>query len=244
MSLPAVVSRAEWRAARLALLAKEKELTAARDKLNARRRELPMVLVDKEYRFDTPEGTRTLPELFENRRQLIVYHFMMTPGDDWRCAGCSLLADSIAHLEHLHARDTTLVVVSRAPLAEIEPFRERMGWTFPWYSSHGSDFNYDFHVTLDDSVLPPEYNYRTPEELAAAGYPQFGTGDQPGTSVFLRDGGRVFHTYSTFARGSELLINTYNYLDLTPLGRQENWEEPPGRADADAQGWTRLHDEY
>jgi len=244
MSLPAVVSRAEWRAARLALLAKEKELTRARDELNARRRGLPMVRVDKDYRFDTPDGEKSLPELFENRRQLIVYHFMMTPGDDWRCSACSLLVDSITHLEHLHARDTTLVVVSRAPLAEIEAFRERMGWTFPWYSSHGSDFNYDFHVTLDDSVVPPEYNYQTPEELNAGGHPEFAKGDQPGTSVFLRDGDRVFHTYSTFARGSEPLMSTYNYLDLTPLGRQENWEEPPGRADTHAQGWIRLHDEY
>ncbi|MEU4525449.1 DUF899 domain-containing protein [Amycolatopsis sp. NPDC024027] len=244
MTLPAVVSREEWRKARIALLAKEKDLTKARDELNARRRDLPMVEIEKNYTFEGTDGTLSLLDMFEGRRQLILYHFMMTPGDDWRCAGCSLLADGINHLEHLYARNTSLVVVSRAPLPEIESFKKRMGWTFPWYSSYGSDFNYDFHVTLDDSVAPPEYNYRTPEELKAAGQSHFTHGDQPGTSVFLRDGARVFHTYSTFNRGSESLLTTYNYLDLTPLGRQENWEEPPGRADTHSQGWLRLHDEY
>jgi len=224
MGLPQVVSREEWLAARTALLAREKELTRARDALNADRRRLPMVRVDKAYRFEGPAGTVSLLDLFEGRRQLIVRHFMFDPGWDDGCPSCTAGADEVSDglLEHLHTRDTTFVVVSRAPSAKIEAYKARRGWTFPWYSSHGSDFNYDFGVSLDSSVAPPVYNYRTVE----ADEPF----EAPGQSCFLRDGDAVFHTYSNYARGAEMTGGSYYYLDLTALGRQEDWEEPKGRA--------------
>ncbi len=237
MSYPPVVSRPEWLAARKKLLAQEKQLTRARDKVNSDRRRLPMVKVDKEYVFDGPNGKATLLALFEQRRQLIVYHMMLT-----HCPGCSLLIDNIGHLAHLHARDTTLVVVSRSPFAELDDFRRRMGWTMPFYSSHGSDFNYDFHTTVDSSVAPVEINFANEEELRAAGIDY--EGEVAGASVFLRDGEDIFHTYSTYERGTDLLNGTLVYLDLTPLGRQEDWEEPTGRSNASASGWWQLHDEY
>jgi predicted dithiol-disulfide oxidoreductase (DUF899 family) len=163
--------------------------------------------------------------MFEGRRQLIVRHFMFDP--DWEdgCSSCTAGADEISPglMDHLHARDTTLAVVSRAPLEKLEAYKARRGWTFPWYSSYGSDFNYDYHVTLDESVAPREYNYRSPTEAV---------GEQPGQSCFLRDGERVFHTYSSFARGAEMTGGSYYYLDLTALGRQEDWEDPKGRAEA------------
>ncbi len=210
---PRIVSRDEWRAARQELLAGEKEFTRARDALSARRRELPMVEVDRAYEFEGPDGTATLLDLFEGRRQLIVRHFMFE--DDWTegCVGCSLQVDNLGHPAHLNARDTTLVLVSRAPLATFEPFKKRMGWTVPWLSSHGSEFNTDFGATTPDGH------------------------ETSGLSVFLRDGERVFHTYSSFSRGGDILINTYNYLDLTPLGRQESELEYP-------QQWWRLHDQH
>ena len=230
MSLPEVVSRDEWLVARKALLAKEKESTRARDALNAERRRLPMVEIDKDYAFEGPAGRASLLDLFEGRRQLIVDHFMWPdPTVAVGCPSCSGRVDQYGNLAHLHERETTMVVVSRAPLDKIEPFKQRMGWTFPWYSSWGSDFNYDFHVTLDEAVAPVEYNYRDKAELEAAGFTQM-EGDLHGTSAFLRDGDRVFHTYSTYGRGTEQVGGTHYYLDLTALGRQEDWEEPAGRS--------------
>lgn len=251
-NLPAVVSRAEWLAARRELLVREKELTRARDEVSAARRELPMVRIDKPYTFEGPDGPASLLDLFEGRRQLIVHHFMWdyTFDDDGNeiprdtgCPSCSATADNIGDLTHLHVRDTTLAAVSRAPQDKIGPFRERMGWRFPWYSSFGSDFNLDFHVTADERVRPVELNYRTPAEWSPAR-----RGDYPGLSAFLRDGDTVFHTYSTFARGIEQPGGTHYYLDLTALGRQEEWEKPAGRATAFGAGAgspdLRFHDEY
>jgi predicted dithiol-disulfide oxidoreductase (DUF899 family) len=219
MNLPQIVSRNEWLVARKALLIKEKEATRAHDRLNAERRRLPMVKIDKQYSFEGSGGMAQLIDLFEGRRQLIVYHFMFDPSWDAGCKGCSFLVDNIGHLAHLHARNTSLAIISRAPLAKSESFRVRMGWNLPWFSSYGSDFNYDFHYTTDE-------------------------GEDGGASVFLREGESIYHTYSTTARGHDLLHGTYNYLDLTPLGRQEDWEEPSGRSDSPAMGWLRLHDAY
>ncbi len=226
MTLPQVASQEEWLAARKALLVKEKELTRSRDALNAERRRLPMVEITKEYELEGPDGRASLLDMFEGRLQLILGHFMFDPRWDDGCPSCSAGADEMSPglLEHLHTRDTTLVYVSRAPLAKIEDYKARRGWTFPWYSSFGSDFNYDFHVTMDASVTPPEYNYR-PFELD---WEQ--PVEMPGTSYFLREGERVFHTYSTYARGAEQTGGSYYFLDLTALGRQEDWEEPKGRA--------------
>jgi predicted dithiol-disulfide oxidoreductase (DUF899 family) len=219
MNLPHVVSRDEWRIARQQLLAKEKAATRAYDALNAERRRLPMVKIDKRYVFEGPDGMVSLGDLFDGRRQLIVYHFMFDPSWDAGCQGCSFLVDNIGHLAHLHARDTSLVLISRAPLKTIEPFKQRMGWTIPWFSSFGSDFNYDFEATTEH-------------------------GEDHVLSVFLRDGDNIYHTYSTKGRGTDIVGSTYSYLDLTPLGRQEEWEQPPGRSNTTAQGWVRYHDEY
>ncbi|MEO3807479.1 DUF899 domain-containing protein [Sphaerisporangium sp. B11E5] len=229
MELPRVVSRDEWRAERVALLEKEKEVTRARDAVNAARRGLPMVEVDTEYVFEGAGGKVGLPDLFEGRRQLIVYHFMWVKGTGQGCGSCSFLVDNVGDLRHLHACDTTLVLVSRAPYAEIERFKGRMGWGVPWYSSHGSDFNYDFHATNDEAVAPVEYNYMDKATLESKGLLFLAADDQDGhgASVFLRDGERVFHTYSTFGRGPETVLTTYNYLDLTPLGRQRYVNEFP-----------------
>jgi predicted dithiol-disulfide oxidoreductase (DUF899 family) len=241
MSLPQVVSRDEWLVARKKLLVNEKELTRQRDALNVDRRNLPMVKIEKDYVFQGPVGGVSLLGLFEGRRQLIVRHFMFDPNWDDGCPSCSAGADEISDglLEHLRARDTTFVVVSRAPLAKIESFKARKGWTFAWYSSYGSDFNYDFHVTLDESIAPVEYNYRTRAEHERAGTAVYVEGEQPienpGQSCFRRDGDNVFHTYSSYARGAEMTGGSYYYLDLTALGRQEDWEEPKGRA-TDARG--------
>jgi predicted dithiol-disulfide oxidoreductase (DUF899 family) len=241
---PRVVSRAEWLAARKAFLIQEKALTRLRDQLNAERRRLPMVKIEKDYIFEGPDGNVPLLHLFKGRRQLIVYHFMFDPSWDAGCPSCSFLVDNIGHLAHLYARDTSLVLISRAPLAKIEPFKKRLGWTVPWYSSFGSDFNYDFHVTLDEAVAPVEYNYRDKAELVQKGETYFTQGESHGLSVFLRDGDSMFHTYSIYARGTDLLAGTYNYLDLTPLGRQEDWEEPPGRSNSAFLAWVRHHDRY
>jgi predicted dithiol-disulfide oxidoreductase (DUF899 family) len=240
---PRIASRAERLAARKELLVKEKELTRARDALNAERRRLPMVEIDKEYIFEGPDGKAILLDLFEGRRQLIVYHFMFHRDKGEGCEGCSFLVDNIGHLAHLHARDTTLVLVSRAPLAEIESFRKRMGWTIPWYSSFGSDFNYDYHATTDEAVAPVEYNYRDKATLEKLGHNYHIKGEQPGISVFLHDGDRVFHTYSTYGRGMDMVLTTYHYLDLTPFGRGEGWD---GMPDLDHTGmfWTKHHDKY
>jgi predicted dithiol-disulfide oxidoreductase (DUF899 family) len=236
MSLPQVVSRDEWLAARKRLLAKEKQLTRQRDALNVERRMLPMVEIEKEYVFAGPDGDVGLRELFAGHSQLIVGHFMFDPAWDDGCPSCSAGADELSPglLDHLHARDTWFTYVSRAPLAKLEDYKARKGWTFPWHSSHGSDFNYDFQVTVDESVAPAVYNYRSKAEHEQAGTGYYFEGEQPieqpGLSCFLRDGERVFHTYSTFGRGAEMLGGSYYWLDLTALGRQEEWEEPKGRA--------------
>lgn len=221
MTLPRIASRDEWLTARKELLTKEKEATRARDELTAERRGLPMVKIDKEYLFDGLSGKASLFDLFDGRQQLIVYHFMFDPSWDEGCSSCSLLTDHIGHLSHLHFKDTSLALVSRAPLTKIERFRERMGWAIPWFSSFGTDFNYDFHVTMDESVTPVEYNFKDKAELEQAGMPWHTSGEQHGLSVFLRDGDTVFHTYSSYGRGLEGLLGVYSYLDLTPLGRQE-----------------------
>ena len=234
MSLPKVVTGDEWLRARKELLAEEKAMTRARDALSTKRRELPMVLIDKEYAFDGPNGRTSLHDLFEGRHQLIIQHFMFDPVWDEGCPSCTAASDELSAglLNHLHARDTTLVVVSRAPLAKIEGYKAIKGWTFPWYSSFGSDFNYDFHVTIDASKAPVLWNYRTIEELEEHGMGWLGEGssEQPGYSMFLLDGDAIYHTYSMYARGTEALGGSYYFLDMTVLGRQEEWEEPKGRA--------------
>jgi predicted dithiol-disulfide oxidoreductase (DUF899 family) len=238
MSLPEIVDRDTWLAARTALLEKEKALTRARDALNVERRELPMVEIAKDYRFEGPDGPVALADLFEGRSQLMVGHFMFDPRWDDGCSSCSAGADEVADgfLEHLHSRDTTLAYVSRAPLAKIEDYKHRKGWTFPWYSSFGSDFNHDFGVTLDADVAPPAYNYRPLDDVDPADLPM----EMPGLSVFLRVDDRVFHTYSSFARGAEMTGGSYYFLDLTPLGRQEDWEEPKGRVESVRAGVPRF----
>ncbi len=223
-TLPEVVSQAEWQAAHEALLAKEKEATRARDALAAERRRQPMVRIDKDYVFDGPRGKATLLDLFDGRRQLVVYHFMFAPGvDGWPdagCPGCSMVADQVGHLAHLHARDTSLVFVSRAPLENLERYRRRMGWSVPWYSSAASDFNRDFGLTTDE-------------------YETFGL------SVFFRDGDDVYRSYFTTQRGVEALGPAWSFLDLTPLGRQETWEDSPaGWPQTEPYRWWRRHDEY
>ena len=236
MALPQIVSRDEWLTARKALLDEEKAFTQRRDALNASRRQLPMIEIDKAYTFAGLEGEVGLLDLFDGRRQLIVIHFMFDPRWDEGCSSCSAGADELADglLKHLHARDTALVAVSRAPFAKLAKFKEQKGWTFPWYSSFGSDFNYDFHVTLDQSIAPVEYNYRDKAAHEQAGTAYYVEGEAPieapGVSCLLRDGDAVFHTYSTYARGTEATGGAYYFLDLTALGRQEAWEEPKGRA--------------
>jgi predicted dithiol-disulfide oxidoreductase (DUF899 family) len=229
MALPEVVSREEWLEARRRLLAMEKEQTRQRDALNAERRKLPMVAVEKEYVFEGPDGKATLAELFGDSRQLIVQHVMYGPDWESACPSCTDFTDEISAgmLAHLRLRDTAYVMVSRAPLPKIESYRALRGWTLPWYSSYGSDFNYDFQVTLDQSLPQLNYNYRPAPGLL--------DGEQScemgGFSFFLRAGDQVFHTYSAYARGSDHLIQTYALLDMTALGRQESWEEPKGRAE-------------
>lgn len=225
---PPIASREEWLAERKALLAAEKELTRRMDTVNAKRRRLPMVRLDEDYVFQGPDGERRLADLFDGRRQLIVYHFMFDPEWEKGCGGCTGLVNAIGDLSMLAQRDTAMVLVSRAPLPRLEAYREEMGWTLPWYSSHGGDFNYDFHATLDERVAPPEYNYRGKAELEQrTGEPYFMSGEAHGLSVFFRLGDEVFHTYSTYARGCEGLTDAYSLLDRTPYGRQEDFEDSP-----------------
>jgi predicted dithiol-disulfide oxidoreductase (DUF899 family) len=236
MTLPDVVSREEWLVARKRLLAAEKELTRRRDALNAERRRLPMVKIEKDYRFQGPDGELTLLDMFEGRRQLIIVHFMFDPSWEDGCPSCTAGADENAEgmRAHLHARETSMAYVARAPIEKIERYKRKRGWTFPFYSSYGSDFNYDFHVTLDERVMPVEYNYRSKAEHEARGTGYYVAGEQPielpGSSYFVRDGDDVFHTYSLYARGGETVGGSYYFLDNTALGRQEAWEEPKGRA--------------
>jgi predicted dithiol-disulfide oxidoreductase (DUF899 family) len=230
MSLPDVVSREQWLEARQQFLAREKENTRARDALNADRRRLPMVTVGQQYVFEGQDGPVTLTELFAGRRQLIVQHVMFGPDWDEPCPGCSSGLDELSQgvLDHLATRETTFVLAARAPYDKIAAKAKERGWSFPWYSSFGSDFNYDYGVTLDAGRGLVGYNYRPVPE--ALGDEQ--TTELPGFSCFLREGDEVFHTYSTYGRGTDLIGNAYTLLDLTALGRQEDWEEPKDRVAA------------
>lgn len=229
----AVVSREEWVAARKKFLEAEKAFTRQRDALSEQRRRLPWVKVEKDYVFDGANEKRSLADLFDGRSQLIIYHFMMGPEWEEGCPSCSLVADGMdGALVHLANRDVTLAVVSRAPIAKIIAFRQRMGWRFPWVSSFANDFNRDFHVSF------------TPEERAQGrvyynyGMQEFGADEAPGASVFFRDAaGNIFHTYSSYARGLDPLVQTYQYLDLTPKGRDEDGL-------AFTMAWVRHHDKY
>jgi predicted dithiol-disulfide oxidoreductase (DUF899 family) len=231
MDTPQVVASEDWLAARKELLAREKEVTKAKDAVDAARRQLPVTEITRTYTFMGPRGEVSLVDLFEGRRQLIIYHFMWRhaesgfPGEDQGCPTCSFLVDSIGDLSHLHACDTTLVLVSRAPYPSIDRFRERMGWRIPWYSSYGGNFNYDFHVSFDEGMSRIEYNYLTGAELERAmPWIQPGT-DGPGVSVFLRHEERILHSYSAYTRGLDALLGTYRWLELTPLGRQRHVTE-------------------
>ncbi|MEV6412271.1 DUF899 domain-containing protein [Kribbella sp. NPDC051718] len=224
MELPEIVSREEWLVARERLLDEEKDFTKRRDELNAKRRQLPMVEVSEDYVFGGPAGEVRLLDLFEGRRQLAVYHFMFQPDWDAGCPNCTWFAHDIGRLKGLHELTTTFVAVSRAPYEKIAAYKEQQGWSFPWYSSAGSRFNYDYHVTLDESVVPLSYNYRSKaewDELPTGGLVQ---GEQPfdlhGLSCFLRVGDGVHHTYSTYGRGCDSMGFTTNVIDLTALGRQ------------------------
>ncbi|MGH6789259.1 MAG: DUF899 domain-containing protein [Pseudolabrys sp.] len=228
-----VVSQSEWLAARKALLAKEKEFTRARDELSRQRRKLPWVKIEKNYMFDTPNGRKPLAELFDGRSQLIVYHFMLGPGWKEGCPSCSYLADHFDGAAiHLAQRDVTLTVVSRAPLNEVDAYKKRMGWRFPWASSYGTDFNRDFHVSFTKDEMASKkayYNYTT------GGFP---SEEAPGMSVFCKnEAGEIFHTYSVYARGLDILVGAYNFLDHAPKGRDE--EALPW-----SMAWVRRHDEY
>jgi predicted dithiol-disulfide oxidoreductase (DUF899 family) len=232
MSLPEIVTRDEWLAARTALLEQEKELTRRRDALSAERRRLPMVEVTEDYRFTGPQGEVGLADLFEGRQQLIVYHFMF--GADWEegCPSCTAGTDEISpgFLEHLHTRDTSYALVSRAPLEKLEAWKAQHGWDLiPWYSSGESSFNHDFAVTVEPAQGARVYNYRDVGDDPDWPDPPY---EMPGRSTFLRVGDRIFHTYSQYARGLESTGGSYYFLDLTALGRQEDWEEPKGRAES------------
>jgi predicted dithiol-disulfide oxidoreductase (DUF899 family) len=228
-----IVSQADWLVARKRLLSREKEFTRLRDQLSAERRELPWVRVEKEYVFDGPAGKETLADLFEGRSQLMVYHFMFGPGWEQGCPSCSFVSDHIDGANwHLPHRDVTLLAVSRAPLPEIEAFRKRMGWRFKWVSSYGNDFNRDHHVSFTPDQMAKGkvyYNYEDTEVSSE---------EAPGISIFYRDpSGAIFHTYSAYARGLDMLIGAYNYLDLAPKGRDEAalpW----------TMAWVRHHDRY
>lgn len=219
-ALPPIVSRAEWEAARNELLVLEKDLIRTKDAVSAARRRLPMVEVDAPYVFDTETGPLTLLDLFDGRSQLIVQHFMFAPDWDEGCVGCSMMADHVGPLSHLYAKDTSFVLVSRAPVGRLVAFKDRMGWDLPWVSSGRSSFNEDFHTTVDGQ-------------------------ERHSISVFLRDDERVFHTWQTFGRGEEPFMMVFDLLDLTPYGRQETWEKsPPGWPQQPPYEWMRLHDAY
>jgi predicted dithiol-disulfide oxidoreductase (DUF899 family) len=226
---PPIVSREAWQASRKNLLAAEKALTKQYDAVNAARRRLPMVKLEKKYEFEGPAGKATLVNLFAGRRQLIVYHFMFDPAWDKGCPGCTMLVDSLGDLSMLEKRDTTFVLISRAPLTKLEKYKQERGWNRAWFSSYGSDFNYDFHVTLDRNLVPLEHNYRDEAELVQRKEqePYFFQGETHGLSVFFRLDETAYHTYSTYARGCESLTDAYRLLDRTPYGRQEDFEDSP-----------------
>jgi predicted dithiol-disulfide oxidoreductase (DUF899 family) len=227
-ALPKIASAAEWQAALEELRVKEKELTRLHDRLAAERRRLPMVRVEKDYVFDGPDGKAKLLDLFDGRRQLLLYHFMFGPNQEVGCDGCSMFVDQVGHLAHLNARDTSFALVSRAPIAKIEAYRKRMGWTILWFSSFQSDFNHDFGVG--------------PQSPRAGEYQD---GESFGLSVFLRDDRQVHRAYFTTGRGVEALGSVWTFLDLTPLGRQESWEDSPaGWPQTPPYQWWRRHDEY
>ncbi|GLE56474.1 hypothetical protein NJBCHELONAE_17830 [Mycobacteroides chelonae] len=228
---PTAVTREEWLTARKQLLAREREVTHLRDAVNAERRRLPMVKVEKDYLFEGPDGPVRLLDMFEGRHTLYIHHFMWIDAADRGCPSCTGAAD-MTFTERDRAlltdKGVTFACVSRAPYASIARYRDEHGWTFPWYSTNDGDFSYDFHVTLDPSRTPIEYNYKSREELHADGFSEEDLrGDWPGASVFLRRGDEVFHTYSAFARGLDHSAVGYPFLDLTPYGRQEPWEESP-----------------
>ena len=230
MTTPKIVSRDEWLAARKALLKKEKELTRARDRIAAERRELPWVKIDKQYVFDTIDGKKTLADLFEGRSQLIVQHFMFGPDWEAGCTGCSFGADHVdAAWQHLKHHDVTFVAIARAPIAKLEAYRKRMGWHFKFASSHGSDFNYDFHVSFTKDDLAKGKVYYNYEMIESS------MDELPGGSVFIKDAaGDIYHTYSDYGRGGEEVISAYMLLDVTPKGRNES----------SAMDWVKRHDEY
>lgn len=224
---PPVATKEEWRKARVDLLIREKAATRLKDKIAADRRRLPMVKVDKNYTFDSAEGKVSLPDLFGDKQTLIVYHFMFEPDAEKGCPGCTSYIDALAavDMETLTRRNTAFVIVSRAPIEKLEKYRKERGWSWNWVSSFGSDFNYDFEVTQDSDVKPVEYNYKMAED-------QTQKGEVPGTSVFFRLGDEIYHTYQMFARGNEGTAESYGLLDLTPYGRQEDWEDSP-------EGWPQ-----
>jgi predicted dithiol-disulfide oxidoreductase (DUF899 family) len=236
-----IVSPEEWHSARIELLAKEKEHTRKADELAKLRTELPVVKVTKTYEFTGPDGPATLADMFQGRRQLIVYHLMYDPEWDDPCSSCSFLVDQLPkHLVFLNARDTSLVLVSRAPIDRIQAFQKRMGWDqFKWYSSMGSDFNYDYHVTLDENHAPAEYNFTSKAELVAKNMEHHTFGEQPGFSVFLKEGDDILHSYSCYGRGGDNILTTYALLDLTPLGRQDYAANDPNVGLG-----FKYHDEY
>jgi predicted dithiol-disulfide oxidoreductase (DUF899 family) len=233
MSLPEITTRDAWLTARKALLAAEKEQIRRLDALNADRRRLPMVRVDTDYVFTGPNGEARLVDMFGDKHQLVLQHVMFDPAWEEACQSCSAGLDELtaAQLVHLANRDTAFVGVSRASYEKIAAYKAKRGWDFPWYSSYGTSFNYDYHVTVDAAVTPVIYNYRTADELRTTGMQWLLTGshEMPGVSCFLRTDDGIFHTYSTYARGTDQLGGTYTLLDLTALGRQEEWEEPKGR---------------
>ncbi len=226
---PPIASHEAWLAARKELLAEEKALTRQRDAVNAKRRRLPMVRIDKNYVFDAPDGEKSLLDLFEGRRQLVVYHFMFDPAWEDGCPSCTGFVNGLGNLSYLETRDTKFALISRAPIAKLEHYKAKRGWNLPWYSSNRTDFNYDFHVTFDETIAPFQHNFRSKAELQQLGETRFGPGESQGLSVFFRVDDSVFHSYSSYARGVEGLTNSFSLLDTTPYGRQQDFEDsPPG----------------
>jgi predicted dithiol-disulfide oxidoreductase (DUF899 family) len=226
---PPIVSQEDWLKQRIEFLQREKEATKYIDRLNADRRRLPMVKVDKSYTFEGPDGPVSFLDLFEGRTQLIIYHFMFDPEWEKGCPGCTGWVDALGDLSLLADRGVSFTLVSRAPLEKLNAYKAERGWNWQWVSSFGSDFNYDFHVTLDESKVPVLNNYLTRAELEArhGKDEDYMKGEKPATSVFFRIGDDIYHTYSTFHRGSESLVHSYAMLDITPFGRQEDWEDSP-----------------